>query len=405
MLFTSLVAACASDDGDSTDSGSATAAPESVTSESSVPTDTDPPATDPPPTDPPPTSQPPATDAPAETEPPAATTAATDPPPEESDVSVILPDHPIYDTTVLLPDQQLLDGFAADYLAGLDGADPEMERFLFGTLPVQVFDQVFSGDVNGDAPELLWAMYLSGWFGGRWLRGEIAAAQPDAPLAGFSIPPDEAAFQDSMAKAQVALDARDGDDAAAVAYASESLVGFPGPEGAPEGGLADSFGYNVGYMLQILEAPPEGLITPEKYGVTCDGVLSCTYASPKLAVLEPLESVEDALSTDPAYAELAAIIGPIQDAAIPRGRSVWSSGLSVQGFPQDEYDQLLDVSSSFLETVQATALTMSEGSATSDAGSARTGALANATMTVWLDGYTAGLLNGEGDIELPTFES
>ena len=35
--------------------------------------------------------------------------------------------------------------------------------------------------------------------------------------------------------------------------------------------------------------------------------------------------------------------------------AVWSSGLSVQGFSQESYDRLLDVSSSFLEAVQATA--------------------------------------------------
>lgn len=349
------------------------------------------------------------TASPAPPEPTATATPTPDPPTpsptEESSVSVALPEYPLFDTTVLRADQRLLDELAADYVAGLDGDEPEMERFLFGSLPVQVFDRIFSGEVEGTAAELLWVMYLSGWFGGRWLRQEIVTAQPEAPLAGFSAPPDETSFGASMERAQRALDARSGDEDTALGYAYESLVGFPGPDGEPVDGLADNFGYNVGYMLEILASPPEGVVAGAEYDVTCEALLSCNYASPKLAVLDQLAPIADSLGDDPSYAELAAALRPLQDAAIPRGRSVWSSGLSVQGFPQQEYDQLLDVSSSFLETVEATALTMAGAVATGDAEAARTGALANATMIVWLDAYIAGLTNGEGTIELPTFRS
>jgi hypothetical protein len=93
----------------------------------------------------------------------------------------------------------------------------------------------------------------------------------------------------------------------------------------------------------------------------------------------------------------------VQDAAIPRGRGVWSGGLSVQGFSQKSYDQLLDVSSSFLETVQATALINAKAAAESDVAAARTGLIAEAVQIVWLEAYIAGLTNGEGEIELPEF--
>lgn len=73
----------------------------------------------------------------------------------------------------------------------------------------------------------------------------------------------------------------------------------------------------------------------------------------------------------------------------------------MQGFGQRAYDQLLDVSSSFLETVQATALTMAEAHVTADADAARVGAAAAAAMDVWLPAYMAGLVNGAGPIELP----
>ena len=107
----------------------------------------------------------------------------------EQSISVELADHPLFDEEVLVPDHALLDGYAADYASSLD-APPEMERFLFGQVPVSVFDEIFAGDVSADdAAGHLWAMHLSGYFGGRWLRGEIAGAQPDAPLVGFSQEP------------------------------------------------------------------------------------------------------------------------------------------------------------------------------------------------------------------------
>lgn len=339
---------------------------------------------------------------PASTTAPATTTTL---PAEEAPVnapmtSVELVDHPYFETDLVMPDQALLDELATDYAAGVD--DPEIERFLFGTLPVVVFDQIFAEPVDDlPTPSLLWLLHLSGYFGGRWLRGEIAAAQPDAPLVQFSVEPDEAGFAETLAKAALGLDAAAGDDPMVLAYAEASL--FPTGDDAEQtvAGLVDSFGYNQGYMLEILASPPDGLTTPDRYQIDCDGLLSCSYTSPRMAALPRFAPTEQRLAGDGAYADLAARMQPIQDAAIPRGRSVWSSGLSVQGFPQVEYDQLLDVSSSFLETVQLTALAMVDASVNEDATLARTGAVANAAMTVWLDAYMVGLLDGTEPIELP----
>jgi hypothetical protein len=326
---------------------------------------------------------------------------------EEEMVMVDLADYPMFDNEVLMEDQAALDQMATTYVAGLDGADPEMERFLFGALPIEVFDQIFADD-DPDTGSLLWMLYLSGYFGGRWLRGEIATAQPDALLAGFSEPPTEESFTASMDRATLALDARAAGGQEVLDYAHSSLLDTPPPADDPAAdpipGLTDGFGYNQGYMLEILESPPEGLATPEAYVVTCsDGLFACEYATQKLAALPDLEEGAAALEGDAAADDLAAELLPIQEAAIPRGRSVWSSGLSVQGFSQESYDQLLDVSSSFLEVIQAAAIAAATSSTNGDEDLAATSALANAAIIVWLDAYTAGLINGEGDIELPTF--
>jgi hypothetical protein len=345
----------------------------------------------------------------ASTTPPTTTAAAaasTTTTTEVPAVSVSLPAHPFWDGPVAIPDQVLLDELAAAYVASIDGA-PEMERFLFGTAPVEAFDRIFADPGSAEVPGLIWVLHLSGYFGGRWLRREIAAAQPQALLVSFSVDPTEATFRATEGRARTALDAAVADEAALLAYADASLFDSPPPPGSddPVRGLADSFGYNQGYMLQILEAPPEGLETPARYGVTCGQLLRCEYASPKLADVDRFRAAVDRLA-DPADAtatSLAARLAPVEEAAIPRGRFVWSSGLSVQGFSQASYDQLLDVSSSFLETVQVTAGAMVQAVLDGDLDAARAGSVANAAMSIWLGAYMMGLLDGTEPIELPEF--
>ena len=344
-------------------------------------------------------------DASAPTTPPApplpSTTTSTTLATAEASLSVSLPEYPNYPSEIVVPDQSLLDELAVTYAATLDGS-PEMERFLFGEAPVVVFDRIFSEPL-AELPVggLNWILYLSGYFGGRWLRREIAAAQPEALLVSFSIDPTEAGFRKSETRAVTSLAAARADDAATLAFAESSLFDEPPPPGETEPirGLVDNFGYNQGYLLQILEAPPGGLATDDRFQITCDRPLWCTYNSPKLAAVDRFAIANDRLAGTPLLERLT----PAEEAAVPRGRFVWSAGLSVQGFSQQSYDQLLDVSSSFLETVQVTANAMVAGVLDGDVTAARQGAVANGAMIIWLAAYMTGLLNGTEPIELPTF--
>jgi hypothetical protein len=170
-------------------------------------------------------------------------------------------------------------------------------------------------------------------------------------------------------------------------------------------GLVENFGYNQGYLLEILEAPPRGLQTPPGYHIESRGPLACSYETPRLEVLRSLSSVEEALAAGSSaiYAELAAKIAPVQEAGVAKGRGVWSSGLSVQGFTPAEYEQLLDVSASYLEGVQATVLATVKAVAEGDAQMGRRAAIANAAMAAWLSAYTSGLMEGRDATELPRF--
>jgi len=363
--------------------------------EESAPTTTAPPTTAPT-TTAPPTTAPTTTAAPTTSAPPAVT-------------GVELASYPFWENGTFSVSPSALDQMALDYVAGLEpGEVPQMERFLFGSLAVSVFDEVFEGTTPERQQELMWMMHLSGYFGGRWLRGVIGDAQPDALVIGFSQPPTEEAFLSTADRAAARLDAIDGDDASVLAAARDALFDKPPLEedGDPIRGLADNFGYNRGYLEEILATPPEGIQTSPQFEINCDGLFDCVYASPKLAVLAELEAFQALLnSDDPPDPALVAELLPVQAAAIPRGVGVWSSGLSVQGFSQDSYDQLLDVSSSFLETVQATVLINTRAVAENDVAAAETGLVAEAMMIVWLDAYFAGLTDGVGEIVIPSFVS
>ena len=379
IVIVVVAAACGDDDGgDAAETTSTTSAPTTTTADDSATT----------------------TEAPATTAVPA----------DDEPVAVALVDYPFWPNGVAVEAPAALDALAATYVEGLGaGEDPEMERFLFGDLAVRVFDEVFEGTTTERRQELMWMLHLSGYFGGRWLRGEILAAEQDAaPVLSVDVTPSESGFRDTVARAEARLSAIDGTDEEILAAARAALFDTPpAVEGDdPIRGLTDSFGYNRGYMLQILEDPPEGIEASPQFQINCGGLFDCVYVTPKLAVLPELGSFQAAInSDDPPDPALVAELIPVQEAAIPRGRAVWSGGLSVQGFSQESYDQLLDVSSSFLETVQATALINAKAVAEGDVAAARTGLAAEAAQIVWLTAYFDGLLNADGqaDIELPAF--
>ena len=314
---------------------------------------------------------------------------------------VSIPEYPWFPNQHIKIDEAVLNKHRDEYdkTAGNGRSD---ERFLFGYLPVVVFDELLDPAQKPDVGASLWLMHLSGYFGGRWLRGEIVKAQPEAMLAGVSIPPSQDGFMAPLGRIDKLMSAKDA--ASLVATARTSLFDEPSAVegGEPTRGLGDTFGYNAGYMLEILAAPPQGIPVPAKYQVTCERLLSCDYATPKLKATARLRPVAELLAKrEGVYGELASLLDPIQSSGIVRGRAVWSTGLSVQGFETEPYDQLLDVSSSFLETVEGTALTMVKAAVDADPALAEVGIRATAAMIVWLASYMCGLLNGEGTIEIP----
>ena len=117
------------------------------------------------------------------------------------------------------------------------------------------------------------------------------------------------------------------------------------------------FGYNLGYLLEIVEQPPEGVERVAGF-VEDRGLLWAEYADARLPCLSTLRPVAERLDEasgtgDGAWAALADRIASRRSEEFARGRTVWSTGLSVQGFDAATYRRLLDVSGSFLQVIQA----------------------------------------------------
>ncbi|MFM8304990.1 MAG: hypothetical protein ACKOA9_11965 [Actinomycetota bacterium] len=327
--------------------------------------------------------------------------------------TVTLPDHPYFSGTAITADPALLNRLAAQYAKRQGKAPLEMTRFLFGEVPVQCFDRIFRTKNPAQTLPMgayLWLFHLSGYFGGVWLRAELVRTGKNPTIAGFSSVQSQQAFTAQAARAATVLGDATASDATVLAYNRASLLDRPDPADPTKTltGLADTYGYNQGYLLQIAEKPPAGLTTPPKF-VQCpadpaERPLYCAYGSPQVDAVARFDPVSRRLARGRGeYGTLRDQIVPVQTRAIARGRQVWDTFLNVQGFAQPVYEQLLDISGAFLETVQATALSTVLAVAESNADVGRQAATANACMGTWLASYTTGLTDGRPDRTLPTF--
>jgi hypothetical protein len=330
-------------------------------------------------------------------------------------IVVVVPNYPFFPGTTMVERPELLNSLARRYQRGQAERDLSMERFLFSFVPVTLFDRVYATSNPAERLPMgayLWLFHLSGYFGGVWLRGELVRTGKNAAVAGYSDPQDEAGFRAEVEKADAALVAASGPAAGVLDYAHASLFDQPPAAGStqPQRGLVDTFGYNEGYLLQIVDKPPEGLTTPRNF-VECPTdpathPLFCAYRTSRLHALRRFDSVSTAIASgDDVYAELSVTIPPIQAAAVTRGRQVWDGALNVQGFSQEAYEQLLDISSAFLETVQATALATTRAVAADAVGVGRQGATANALLGIWLASYIVGITDGRPGRTIPEFEA
>ena len=320
-----------------------------------------------------------------------------------------LPPYPFFANlrSVMTEDRALLDRLLAAYARETPAASQNPIDFLSRYVPIYVFERTLrpSEPNDPDPSTLLWLMHLAGYFGGVWLRTEFVNA--GVPRGAF--PVTEASFAAVVARISAALAAFNGDDAGALAYAEASL------RGANLQGLTDSYGYNAGYLDQILTgAKPTNATAPAGYFTYNPAELYNGFYG--VAEIRPLDKWrrQAAKAADRPGSRYAAVVQgagaadalpAIQLAGVSRGKFFWAPGnqlnLNISNFDQATYDLLLVTSAYFLQSIQATGLAALAAASVGAADWARAAARSNAMTAPYGGSYGVGLFDGTG--QLPTF--
>jgi hypothetical protein len=326
-----------------------------------------------------------------------------------SHLQLNLPPYPVFPNlqSVMTEDRALLVRLLAAYGRETPAASHNPIDFLSRYVPVYVFERTLQPSEPSDPAlsTLLWLMHLAGYFGGVWLRTAFVAAgvpRGAAPVA-------EASFAAVVARISAALAAFTGDDAGALAYAEASL------RGANLQGLTDSYGYNAGYLDQILTgARPTNATAPAGYFTYNPAELYNGFYS--VAEIRPLDSwrhhaAKAAARPGSRYAAIvqgaggADTLPAIQLAAVFRGKFVWAPGnpfnLTITNFGQTTYDLLLVTSAYFLQCIQATGLAALAAASVGNADWARAAVRSNAMTVPYTGSYGVGLFDAAG--QLPSF--
>jgi hypothetical protein len=325
-----------------------------------------------------------------------------------------LPPYPFFDNlrTVMTEDKALLNQLLSAYARTTPAASQNPIDFLSRYVPVYVFEKTLQPSEPDDPslPSLLWLMHLAGYFGGVWLRDAfIRFPVPGSPNPRPGFPPTASNFDLLVTRINAALTAFGGNDAGAIAYAEGSL------RGAPLQGLTDNYGYNAGYLDQILTgSKPTNAIAPADYFTYHNTVLfDGTYGVEEIRQLDIWRQHAQQAARQPGsrYTEIVNGAGDadallsIQLAGVERGKATWqpqNAFLAITNYDQPTYDLLLVTSVYFLQCIQATGLAALAASAVGNGDWARAAVRSNAMTMPYGGSYSIGLFDNTG--QLPTFK-
>lgn len=320
-----------------------------------------------------------------------------------------LPPYPFFANlqSVMTEDRELLDRLLAAYARETPATTQDPIDFLSRYIPVQVFERTLRPSEPNDPQlsTLLWLMHLAGYFGGIWLR----TAFVNAGVPRQTFPVSDVSFTAVVDRINGARAAFQGGDAGVLAYAEASL------RGSNLQGLTDNFGYNAGYLDQILTgAKPANVTAPAGYFTYNPSVLFDGFYS--VPAIKPLDNwrkraEKAAQRPESRYAVIvqgaggADTLPALQLAGNGRGKFVWAPGnqfnLNISNFNQTTYNLLLATSAYFLQCIQATGLAALAAAAGGNGDWARAAVRSNAMTIPYGGSYGVGLFDGAG--QLPTF--
>ncbi len=309
---------------------------------------------------------------------------------------MVLPEYPYMDHSSIRVDPALLDRLAGRFL-DQGGSRSDISTFLFYYIPVWALDAIGKGG-GSNLEELEGLLYLSGFFGGVWLKGVLHPEEPfsGAPsLSSFKEDTENNIFSFLASFTELLNDlARSGKPHALTQFAGDSL-----------NPLLFLYGYNLGYLQGILDNPPAGAVAPEGY-LTCDHLLDCRTPLRGISLLEELLPLLRSLRDPPdsRWSRIARQVRKTVPSAMETGARIWSNHLSVEDMRPESYHVLLDLSAGFLLYSQVLVLSAMDAWGNGNPEMGRSTVGLNAGMAAWAGGYGIGLVSRYPGDHLPRLE-
>ena len=322
---------------------------------------------------------------------------------------MVLPEGlPFWDNPHFAIDDGLIAEIGAYYLAE-QGDDADELTFYGGYLPLVTADLLCAPGV--DKPKMntyLGNMYLSGYWGGVWLRDVLFSNDIEGSEEPSGGPMDRLMEQlTSLIPGMEQLMSGGGERSifnGVVAAAGEPVkIAFNGEpvditmanRGSMEM-LLMIYGYDYGYYYYLVDNPPNGIEKPED-PLICNEFLDCRMADLDLVTLNAYKPVLDKLF-DPACAEdgdrwciLNRLVNQVGRGAVAQGDSTWDGIMSSNTMLDPAYAPLMDLSARFMLVSELTLLPSMKGWAERDLEAGRCGLFQAGAMVAWLGGYVSGL--------------
>ena len=284
----------------------------------------------------------------------------------------------------LVIDPSRMQKLAQDYQAAR-GKDATREDFMFAAMPEEIFKSILHDGVDPkEMPSDLGLLYWSGYEGGFWLNSIMKSNKgqgmgPAKMIRLLKIP--ALLYINNMCKQRMELVAKGGRDEK-IPVLDRSL-----------GALISSYGYNRGYLLEIMKHPPREYRVPDDFFV-CKGLIDCEYGVNDTQNFKSYLTAEREQLNNPDHPywiEFNKRLSKKLPKAMDQGKDVWKNIMADKEFSPSSYQALLDISAEFLminETIMLAAVT---SIANIDERAMNRVLLADAAFRVWLIGYMVGL--------------
>ncbi|MBN2105908.1 MAG: hypothetical protein JW832_00670, partial [Deltaproteobacteria bacterium] len=320
--------------------------------------------------------------------------------------SVSLPqDTPFWENNHITIDVALINTMAADYMAEAgSGANPL--KFFLGYLPLKTVDQFCTTSPDKEQMRRhLGAMYISGFYGGLWLR-DMLFSNPADPSANGLI----AMLMKMMPQAMKDIMALGADE---LVFKGVANLGGGAVDLGLKGSLLDIihhnymsvdmflmiYGYDYGYYYYLINNPPPG-VTPVNT-LQCDRFMDCTMTGFELTTLNQYKPVGDRLLNpqcwkfwDPAavkYCDMYHKIKITGEGSVSMGNLVWQQIMGSSQLFDAAYNPLVDLSARFMLVSELALLPTMKGYAELNKTAGKCGLLQEAGLMVWVGSYFMGL--------------